>query len=77
MLGQDEDTYPFKLLLTVGIISIVIEEQIMRDDVVNHSICREGYTLDPAEVNLLLEYNNKEKLLIHNLYMELTTDARL
>ena len=77
MLGQEEDTYPCKLLLTVGIISIVIEEQIMRDDVVNHSGCREGYTLDPAEVNLLLEYNNKEKLLIHNLYMGLTTDARL
>ena len=61
----------------MGIISIVIEEQIMRDDVVNHSGCREGYTLDPTEVNLLLEYNNKEKLLIHNLYMGLTTDARL
>ena len=60
MLGQDEDTYPCKLLLTVGIISIVIEEQIMRNDVVNHSGCREGYTIVPADVNLSLEYNNKE-----------------
>ena len=48
------------IFLTVGIFPIVIEEQIMRNDVVNHSGCREGYTIVPAEFNLSLEYNNKE-----------------
>ena len=40
----------------------------MRNDVVNHSGCREGYTIVPAEVNLSLDYNNKE-LLARKLYL--------
>ena len=60
MLGQDEDTYPCKLFAHGGYFPIVIEEQIMRNDVVNQSGCREGYTIVPVKVNLSLEYNNKE-----------------